>query len=431
MQNKIPTIILSIILFLVPVLIIPNSKDNYNLLKIIVLLICGFALLIMLLIKCRKIKEIKFDATDGFALAFGLMAIVSTVFSCNVKQSILGAPNRYEGVLTIITYLLIYYNAKYYFQNYKSFENIGIVAYMSICILAIIQFYLPTNVCIIPIFGKGAHGTFGNTNFMGNFISIILPAFICKYIITSKKKYLICSIISFLVMIMCIARSCWVAFVIYFLMIVIYVIIKKDKKCWQRLFILFISFALCFMIIQITEGKLSLVSKGRETLVSDKISIMKSEIREINKTGITEKMGSRRIQIWSICYKMLLRTPIIGCGVDALNYGLSTFVPIESLEYIITHKTYIDKAHNEYLQIAATMGIPALAIYLGFISMIIVPNIKKMFKDQTITVVTIIILSYLAQAFFNISTIGIAPIFWFILGIASRYTRNKENFLIK
>ena len=57
---------------------------------------------------------------------------------------------------------------------------------------------------------------------------------ILKYIITSKKKYLICSIISFLVMIMCIARSCWVAFVIYFLMIVIYVIIKKDKKCCGR-----------------------------------------------------------------------------------------------------------------------------------------------------------------------------------------------------
>lgn len=66
------------------------------------------------------------------------------------------------------------------------------------------------------------------------------------------------------------------------------------------------------------------------------------------------------------------------------------------------------------------MGIPALIVYLVFISTIIFPSIKNIKKSKIIASYTIVVISYLVQAFFNISTIGIAPIFWFILELASR-----------
>ena len=94
--------------------------------------------------------------------------------------------------------------------------------------------------------------------------------------------------------------------------------------------------------------------------------------------------------------------------------------PEENAAFTAKSNTYIGKAHNEYLQIAATMGIPALVVYLIFIGMIIFPSIKYMKKSKVITVYTIVIISYLVQAFFNISTIGVAPILWLILGLASR-----------
>mgnify|MGYP000451980797 FL=1 len=43
--------------------------------------------------------------------------------------------------------------------------------------------------------------------------------------------------------------------------------------------------------------------------------------------------------------------------------------------------------------------------------------INYIFKRKDIFIILSIIGSYLVQAFFNISTIGIAPIFWFCLGI--------------
>ena len=116
MKNKIVTIVLSIIIFVVPALIMPDVWGNYNIPKIVVLLICGLILLITTLI---RIDKLKFDKRDILICAFGILAILSTIFSKSVTTSFFGEENRYEGILTIITYILIYYNAKYYFKNYK------------------------------------------------------------------------------------------------------------------------------------------------------------------------------------------------------------------------------------------------------------------------------------------------------------------------
>lgn len=89
----------------------------------------------------------------------------------------------------------------------------------------------------------------------------------------------------------------------------------------------------------------------------------------------------------------------------------------ESFEFIKAHNGIPDKAHNEYLNIAVTLGIPALIVYMIFLIAIVLPNLKYIFKRKDIFIILSIIGSYLVQAFFNISTIGIAPIFWLCLGI--------------
>ena len=417
MKQKIVTIVLSIVIFIVPMLIIPTSSKDYNLLRYILLLACGATLLIMFLLFILNSGKKLFDEKDVLIFGFGAIAILSTVFSLNVKQSIIGASNRYEGVLTILTYILIYYSAKYHFKKYKYFEDIAIGVYLAILIFAIVQFYMPSEINVFPIFGRGAHGTFGNTNFMGSFVSIVLPALIISYIFNGKKLYLTLSLIGFLVMLMCIARSSWVAFIITSLIGIIYLIVKKDKNYWKRFLILLIGFIICFSILTIKNDK--------NIIILNKINIIQDEFIKAQNTGLSSEMGSSRIEIWTICLKLLKKVPIFGCGVDSLEYGLREFTPIEDMAYRIKYNVYIDKAHNEYLHIAATMGIPAAIIYIIFIMWILIPNIKNMFKDKKCAFFSIIIISYLVQALFNISTIGVAPIFWFILGRSS--STNKMN----
>ena len=44
------------------------------------------------------------------------------------------------------------------------------------------------------------------------------------------------------------------------------------------------------------------------------------------------------------------------------------------------------------------------------------PKLKN--KSKLNYIFVLVIISYLAQAFFNISTIGVAPLFWMILGLS-------------
>ena len=135
------------------------------------------------------------------------------------------------------------------------------------------------------------------------------------------------------------------------------------------------------------------------------------------ETGeLKESFGSGRIGIWIMVLKVIAINPMLGSGPDTLAKSLIYNLPLDTINYIEKTNTYIDKAHNDYLQIAATIGIPALIIYLAFLAQILAKQ-KNMFRDNTTFILVIPIIAYLVQVFFNISTISVAPIFWMLLGV--------------
>lgn len=172
MINKIMNITLNIIIFLVPILIIPKDLNvaPYNILKISVLLICGVILLICLLLK----KNIQLDKVDKALLVFYVLIILSTIFSINTITSIIGANNRYEGVLTFTVYFLTYYCAKYYFEYSKLTKYFSITTICLCSIIGILQYYniFPLYYIFnIPFDASFASSTFGNRNFFCKLLS--------------------------------------------------------------------------------------------------------------------------------------------------------------------------------------------------------------------------------------------------------------------
>ena len=95
----------------------------------------------------------------------------------------------------------------------------------------------------------------------------------------------------------------------------------------------------------------------------------------------------------------------------------------------------VDKAHNEYLQIAVTIGIPALLVYL----LLLFSVYRKAFqalneatKQQKYILFTLlaVITGYLVQANFNISVVSVAPILWMFLGIVYGYSTHIKHQVI-
>lgn len=420
--NNIIIGILSIVLFLAPLLVFPRVLIyDYNIPKVIVLYTCGIALFIILFVKR---KEIKYDKKDILILVFLILAEISLIFSIDKTKSLFGETGRHEGFLMIMTYVLVYYFAKYYFREYRYFYKILFGIAIGISILSILQFYdvVPLQKALGLQYRKyWTSGTFGNPNFLGSYITIFLPIFMCLFVLKGKKRYLAISSVVFLSMLCTLTRSSWVAFIVYSIIGIIYVVYKKEKTLIKNSIILFIAFIVIFGIGDI-------LSNGR---IIGKNRVMYGEIKSavedgIINGGIKNSMGSGRIEIWKVTLNVIKNHPIKGCGIDALKNAIQK----EQLEYfmdrIIRTNTYIDKAHNEYLQIAATMGIPALIVYLLFIILVIKENMKNIFKDKIIFILSLSILGYLVQAFFNISTIGIAPIFWILLGLIQNEEFKKE-----
>ena len=417
MKNKIITTILTILIIALPIAIMPG-KTTYNIPKVWTLLIGGAILLILLLINYKKLK---LDKKDYVILAFAVLVFISTMLSSKVKISIIGEINRYEGMLAFYTYILIYFCAKKFlkYKDNKTLLNVLYGVYISISILGILQYYikLPTN-DLYPIFNKGACGTFGNTNFMGSFISMGIPIFIITYIIKGDKISFITSLLVFFCLIACRARSGWVAFGIFSIILLIYLIKNKNKKLFKRAVILVVCFIMIFMLLYLPE----------KSIVKQKINQVKNDVTIAKTKGLNDKLGSNRIQVWKIVIELIEKYPIFGVGTDNLKKGIADNLTETSINFILRAKVSIDKAHNEYLHIAVTLGIPSLVIYLTLLCMIVFPKLKNILKQEKTFIILSAIISYLVQAFFNISTIGVAPLFWLALGLLDNQNfKNRIN----
>lgn len=104
MKDKLINIVLLMQIIVTAIVIIP-SDEQYNIIKIYTLLICGAALLILML---ANYKKLKLDKKDYIILIFGFLVFLSTINSKNILISIIGEKNRYEGILALYTYIVIY-----------------------------------------------------------------------------------------------------------------------------------------------------------------------------------------------------------------------------------------------------------------------------------------------------------------------------------
>ena len=289
MKDKLINIVLIMQIVVTAIVIIP-SDEQYNIIKIYTLLICGAALLILML---ANYKKLKLDKKDYIILIFGFLVFLSTINSKNILISIIGEKNRYEGILALYTYIVIYMCAKK-FLNYKKKTLIRImeVLYMIIGVIGIIQNYVVyPDSSLIPILNKGVCGTFGNTNFMGNFTSIGLPLFIILYILDDDKVSLVTALTTFFCLIACNARSGWVAFIAFSIVLIAYLKKNYKKEYIKRIFILIVAFITIFAMLY----------SQKNSSLRRKINTAKYDISIMKESGISNgNLGSGRIQIWKI-----------------------------------------------------------------------------------------------------------------------------------
>lgn len=346
------------------------------------------------------------------ALIFLLTIAISTLFSPYKDIAIFGNYDRNEGLIMWGVYIALFIISSRYLIINKKMINIIFIVASIMGIYGVFQFYGFDPIqkwALGTIKVSNSFGTIGNRNFYSTYICLFLFISMSIFIFKGEKRYLIYSIFLFSGLLCSLTRGGWLAFILF--SIIGFMFIVKNKRALKRVSLVFIIFSVVFFVINLT-------SNNKITGRTDKSLI-------ISESGNFNGSAGARINILKLSWKAFCDKPFLGTGPDTLKQRLSEDYPMEMLDYLLKYKQTIDKAHNEFLELAVSCGIFTLLSYLLLIILILIPIIKN-FKDDRCKTLFLVIIGYLIQSFFNISVIIVAPLFWIFMGYCVKVNGYKE-----
>lgn len=131
-----------------------------------------------------------------------------------------------------------------------------------------------------------------------------------------------------------------------------------------------------------------------------------------------DSAGTTRWMLWKLTAKYISERPLFGWGIEGIDNRLA-----EDTSYIVDGVKYLgsSRTHNEYLQYAATFGIPEAVAYTAACVGVFFRNVKhkKELKAASYVCLTAAF-TYLVSACFGITMYNTAPFLFIFLGLGYR-----------
>ena len=364
-------------------------------------ILIGLSTLVLILVIINK--KVKWDFLSYCAVLWLSLVFLASLNAYNQELAFLGfieGYGRYEGFISLACYVILWFAAKnFLIVTYKRIL-IWFIGMIPFALYALVQYYGYDPLVLNYGFTPRIFSTIGNQNFVGS-LAVILVVFSSVLFVSSKNwLFFIFSLLFFSTLVVCQTRSAWVACSLVMVLFMLDQVIRKRNFYFPS-----------FLIIGFVLVGVILVTSKHDNSVVQKSKTISKELNLSNEYG-----GSGRLKIWSITAKVISANPWTGVGPENLKVAIKKEQPKLYNEYYKRTKTTIDKAHNEYLHMAATCGIPTLAVYLIVLGTILVSFVRSGGKSFIRLAFFLTVIAYLIQAFFNISVVAVAPVFWILLG---------------
>lgn len=406
--------------------------EVYTILELSQVLIYFAGVGILLYIVNKVVNKIKFDIYDILMYLLVFFGIIATSYAIYPKISLYGFEGRYEGLLQLILYYVLFLNCKN-LRN-RLFKNIivGIIIAVGIIqgLYGILQFFDIKEFLGIKILRTRYYSTGFeiNPNFLGSLMILCFSLSLLVYLF--KKNWivtivtLITSIILFLGVLCSGAMSSAVALILLFLGIVVFLLLLKKDWCLTllKVLLLIVGFGISYKFFYGYDNGFYLKQIENTSL----------EMGETLKGNAEPLYGSGRIHIWKSTLDILPKNVLNGVGIDNFYYAFDNEEPLMD-EY---SGFYVDKVHNEYLQKLITEGIFSCFVYLIILLLLFIMSLVKIFKqkrkpDFLFLALFMSFCAYCVQAFFNISVISVAPIFYIVMGLLCSLIGDDKDEKIK
>jgi putative inorganic carbon (HCO3(-)) transporter len=355
---------------LVPFVYIPIWEVNdffYYPKYITIVLIVSFLLVSILFNLSKFVEIVRFDLVNKLLLIYFILISISIIFSLDPLLSIYGNFNRYDGYSTQIVYILLFLFAR----SIKSIDN-KFIYYISfstfvLSIYGILQYFgieLFTR-DLIRMNWINAFSTFGNPNFFGSFLTLQIPLSMYIIIYLNKKWAYLFYIVSFSALILTMTRSAWIGYIISYTIILIYLCKSNNRKIkkFNSIFLISLINVTIFVLFNLFIDKQLLI---RILSILNESFILITSSSYVNPDKI-DQLGSFRMFIWIRVLELIRMRPIFGFGIENLHIAFERYFTNDIVNTMGQYMS-VDKAHNDYLHIAVSSGIPSLISYLFFIS---------------------------------------------------------------
>lgn len=377
--------------------------------------------------------------TDYAILLILLTQALATLFSINPYTSFWGYYSRYhQGLVTTICYTILYFAATIYLDK-KSVQKIikislGTAFFVSLYTVAQ-RLGIDKSLWIQDVVNR-PFSTLGQPNWLAAYL---LPnLFLSLYLLPIKnsKNYYLLSTISYLLIFTALlltrSRSGFIAFVLsyaaYYLLLARQFGFSKIKKQLSLS-----TFYLILVTIFIgTPYTPSLPSYLRTQITPPPPAPMLGTQLD---NGGTESGDIRKI-VWTGALNLIKKYPFVGTGPETFAYTYYWERPVAHNNTSEWDFLY-NKAHNEYLNIAATTGLLGLLAYLYFhyavfaSSLTQLPHSKKINQtedDQLRSLYPVLGATVISFAVTNFFGFSVFPVYLMMILVSALPTALNNNY---
>ena len=451
------------IIFLVPLFFNPLSHQACYLNKTLLLQFLAISMLAFWVAdwilnrasyKGRKWQDIFTSPLHLTILIFGLLTILATAVSITPAISFWGSYFRKAGLLTLVCWILFFLILAQQLRNraqllraiYALLLSSGIVS-----VVGILQHFFPGILPNLECTGR-IFSTSGNALSLSGFLAMVIPfnLALSVYLWSRRKEGNNARILISLVILLALQLWClWLAqysitILLYIIAPIIFVIllgIVKRKR------------------LMLSLGALSLLALGiiaglvLTPLLPSGPSTETPEPEDLKPVPISEDLGLQtlewRVQYWHSAIDIVIKSPevpfsndrfhsfrrFIGYGPETFIITFQLFLPKNMEEHNTLLSIPLTRPHNHYLYLATTTGLLGLMSFLSILAAFFYLCFRYLRKAKTDIAKLVLIamvagmVQYMADIFFNPSTISTELVFWLTLSfvpVIGRLTTSDE-----
>lgn len=329
--------------------------------------------------------KIKLNFMSYSILAILTTQTLATIFSISPYTSFWGYYSRFhQGLLTTICYTIIYFAATKWLDKKSTLKLIKISVGTSILIslFAILERLGIDKAFWVQDVQNRPFATLGQPNWLAAYV--IPNIFLAIYLgITGKKKNWYLSGLIYTILLTALlftkSRSGLLGFVLAYIAYWAILLRQFNFAKIKHSFLLYSGIMLSIIIIlgsALTPSITSMFTQA-PTIASPAPQGTALE------TGGTESGDIRKI-VWTGALKLIAKYPLLGTGPETFAY---TYYWTRPLAHNLTSEWdfLYNKAHNEYLNIAAGAGIIGLLAYLSWHVAILIASLTRISRSKKIT----------------------------------------------